>query len=347
MQVTAQDIANIVDGQVEGDPTTIITGPGKIEEAQKGHITFLSNPKYEPFVYNTGASAILVDKNFEPSDTISTTLIKVDNVYASLAVLLDKFSRNTYGFTGISDQAYVDPQAKIGEGVHIGPGAVVCAGAEIGDRAVIFPQVFVGADAKVGADTVLYAGVKVMYNCEIGANCILQANVVVGSDGFGFSPDTNREYQKVPQIGNVVIEDRVEIGANSAIDRATMGSTYIRKGVKLDNLIQIAHNVEIGEHTAIAAQTGISGSTKIGKHAIIGGQVGMVGHINVADGVMIQAQSGISNHIKEENSKWYGTPAIEFRSYLKSYAYFRSLPDIVSRMRSLEKELDALKKKSL
>lgn len=343
MQITAQDIAHILGGTIEGDGGVVLTGPGKIEEAKTGHISFLSNPKYESYIYTTGASAVLVSNDFVPSETVNTTLIRVSNVYESLGVLLDKFSRKSHGFHGLSDQAIIDPSAIIGNNVSIAAGAVVAANAVIGDNAVLFPQVYVGQGAKVGAHTTLYAGVKIMYDCVVGEYCILQGNVVVGSDGFGFSPNDKGEYKKVPQIGNVVIEDHVEIGANSAIDRATMGSTIIREGVKLDNLIQIAHNVEIGKNTAIAAQTGISGSTKVGERAVIGGQVGIVGHIQIADGTMIQAQSGVAASIKEPNSKIYGTPAIDYRNYLKSYAYFRNLPDIVQRMRALEKEIDALK----
>lgn len=343
MQITAQEIATILDGSVEGDPSTIITGPGKIEEAIQGHITFLSNPKYEQYVYDTGASAILVSRDFAPSQPLKTTLIRVDDVYACLAILLDKFSRNSFGFEGISDDAVIDPTARIGSDVTIAPGAVIGANTIVGDRAVIFPQVYLGAGVTIGKNSILYAGVKIMHDCVIGNDCILQCNVVVGSDGFGFSPDDNRNYKKVPQIGNVIIEDHVEVGANTVIDRATMGSTVIREGVKLDNLIQIAHNVEIGKHTAIAAQTGISGSTKVGEHALIGGQVGMVGHITVADGALIQAQSGIASSIKEPNSKVYGSPAIDYGNYLRSYAYFKSLPDIVQKIRSLEKEIDRIK----
>lgn len=343
MQIQAKDIAAILQGTVEGDENVIITGPGKIEEATTGQISFLSNPKYEAHIYNTKASAVLVSQDFEPTADIEATLIRVENVYVALSTLLERFGNRDHGMDGVSDMASVHPSAIVGKDSHIGAGAVVAANAVIGEGVVIYPQVYVGAGARIGDGTILYAGVKVMYDCVVGEECIIQPNAVIGSDGFGFSSEGANGYKKVPQIGNVIIEDHVEIGANSAIDRATMGSTIIREGVKLDNLIQVAHNVEIGKHTAIAAQSGISGSTKIGERALIGGQVGIVGHIQIADGTMIQAQSGIAASINEPNSKVYGTPAIDYRNYLKSYAYFRNLPDIVQRIRSLEKELDTLK----
>ena len=344
MQVTAQDVANILGGEVVGDPTTIITGPGKIEEAIAGNISFLSNPKYTHHVYTTGASAVLVSDDFEPDQEVTATLIKVKDVYTSLGILLQKFGQVDHGFVGVSDQAIVDPSARVGENVCIAAGVVIAADAVIGNGAVIYPQVYIGKGTTIGADTILYAGVKVMFGCKIGSNCNIWPNTVIGSDGFGFSPDADRKYTKIPQIGNVIIENDVEIGSNCAIDRATMGSTIIREGVKLDNLIQVAHNVEIGAHTVMAGQAGIAGSSKLGKHVSVGGQVAIAGHLTIADGAMIQGQSGIGGNITEENSKWYGTPAIEYRNYLRSYACFRNLPDMAQKVRSLEKEIEALKK---
>ncbi len=344
MQVTAQDVANILGGEVVGNPSTVITGPGKIEEAITGHISFLSNPKYTHHIYTTNASAVLVGKDFAPEQEVTATLIKVDDVYTSLGILLQQFGQVDHGFTGISDQAIVDPSARLGTNVSVAAGVVIAADAVIGNDTVIYPQVYIGKGVKIGASNILHAGVKIMHDCQLGANCVIWPNTVIGSDGFGFSPDENRKYTKIPQIGNVIIEDDVEIGANCAIDRATMGSTIIREGVKLDNLIQIAHNVEVGAHTVIAGQSGIAGSSKVGKHAVVGGQVAIAGHLNIADGVMIQGQSGIGGNITEANSKWYGTPAIEYRNYLRSYAHFRNLPDVVQKMRSLEKELEAIKK---
>lgn len=343
MQVTAQDIANILGGEIDGDHSVIITGPGKIDEAVNGNITFLSNPKYTHHIYNTEASAVLVGKDFVPEQVVKCTLIKVDDVYTSLGVLLQQFGQVDHGFTGVSDQAIVDPMARLGENVSVAPSSVIAADAVIGNRVVVYPQVYIGKGAVIGEGTILHAGVKVMHDCIIGKNCEIWPNTVIGSDGFGYSPDANRVYSKIPQIGNVIIEDNVDIGSNCAVDRATMGSTIIREGVKLDNLIQIAHNVEVGAHTVMAGQSGIAGSTKLGKRAVIGGQVAIAGHLTLADGIMVQGKSGIGGNIKEENSKWYGIPAIDYRNYLRSYANFRNFPEIVQKMRKLEKELVALK----
>ena len=344
MQVTAQDVANILGGKVVGDPATIITGPGKIEEAIAGNISFLSNPKYTNHVYTTDASAVLVSEDFEPEKEVTTTLIKVKDVYTSLGVLLQQFGQVEHGISGVSDQAIVDPSARLGDNVSIAPGVVIAADVIIGNGAVLYPQVYIGKGTEIGVDTILYAGVKVMHGCFIGSNCIIWSNTVIGSDGFGFSPDEERKYNKIPQIGNVIIKNDVEIGANCAIDRATMGSTIIHEGVKLDNLIQVAHNVEIGGHTVIAGQAGIAGSSKVGKHVVVGGQVAISGHLTIADGAMIQGKSGVGGNIKEENSRWFGTPAIDYRNYLRSYAHFRNLPDMAQKMKSLEKEIAALKK---
>lgn len=344
MQVTAQDVANILGGEVVGDPATIITGPGKIEEAIEGNISFLSNPKYTHHVYTTGASAVLVSHDFVPDQKVEATLIKVKDVYTSLGILLQQFGKVDHGFSGISDQAIVNPSAIIGEGVSIAAGVVIAADVIVEKDTVIYPQVYIGKGVKVGTKTILHAGVKVMHDCTIGSNCIIWPNTVIGSDGFGFSPDADKKYNKIPQIGNVIIENDVEIGANCAIDRATMGSTIINEGVKLDNLIQVAHNVEIGAHTVMAGQSGIAGSAKVGSHVVVGGQVAIAGHLTIANGAMIQGQSGIGGNITEENSKWYGTPAIEYRNYLRSYAHFRNLPDLAQKMRSLEKQIETLKK---
>jgi len=344
MQVTAQDIANILGGEVVGDPTVIITGPGKIDEAVSGNISFLSNPKYTHHIYSTEASAVLVAKNFVAEEDVKATMIKVDDVYTSLGILLQQFGQVDHGFVGVSDQAIVDPSARLGDNVSIAPGAVIAADVILGDNVVIYPQVYIGKGCSLGANTILHAGVKVMHGCILGSNCEIWCNTVIGSDGFGYSPDADRKYSKIPQIGNVIIEDNVDIGANCAVDRATMGSTIIREGVKLDNLVQVAHNVEIGAHTVMAGQAGIAGSTKIGKHAAIGGQSAIAGHLTIADGAMLQGASAIGGNITEENSKLYGTPAIDYRGYLRSYAYFRKLPDMAQQVRNLEKQLEELKK---
>jgi len=317
MQITAKDIALIVNGEIVGDPSVKISSPGKIDEAVTGNISFLSNPKYTHFVYTTEASAVLVSKDFVPESEVKATLIKVDDVYTSLGVLLQQFGQVDHGFRGVSDQAIVDPSARLGNNVNVAPGAVVDADVVLGDGVVVYPQVYIGKGSQIGQNTILHAGVKVMHGCTLGANCEIWPNTVIGSDGFGYSPDADRKYSKIPQIGNVIIEDNVDIGANCAIDRATMGSTIIREGVKLDNLIQVAHNVEIGAHTVMAGQAGIAGSAKVGKHVSVGGQTAIAGHLTVADGVMIQGASAIGGNITEENSKWYGTPAIDYRNYCK------------------------------
>ncbi|MEO0775684.1 MAG: UDP-3-O-(3-hydroxymyristoyl)glucosamine N-acyltransferase, partial [Bacteroidota bacterium] len=319
--------------------------PSKIEEGGAGTITFLANPKYEAHAYTTDATILLVSKDFEPSGPVQPTLIRVADVYASIAFLLNKFGEQQKPrLTGISPQSSIHPEARIGADVAIGPFVVVEAGAVIGDHCQLHAQVYVGAQAKVGAHSVLYPGVKIHHDCEVGQHCTLLANAVIGSDGFGFAPQQDGSYQKIAQLGAVILEDAVEIGANTVIDRATMGATRIRQGVKLDNLIQIAHNVEIGENTVIAAQAGIAGSTKLGKNCRIGGQAGFVGHIEVADGTMIQAQSGVAGAIKQPDQAFYGSPAIAYGQYLKSYAVFKRLPDLYQKIRQLEKKLRDLAK---
>ncbi len=342
MQVTAKQISHILHGEVIGDPLALIERPGKIEEARPGEITFLANPKYESFAYTTNASVILVSRDFTPKQPISATMIRVDDVYEAIACLLDEFGGEIDRAEGVSTTAFIHEDATIGENVSIGNFAVIEEGAEIGENTVIFPQVFVGKNVRIGANCILYPGVKVYHDCLVGDTCILHSNVVVGSDGFGFVPQSDGTYRKVSQTGNVIIEDNVEIGSNTTIDRATMGSTIIRKGAKLDNLIMVAHNVEIGEDTVIAAQAGIAGSTKIGKKCMIGGQAGFVGHIKVADGTKVQAQSGINKNIKEEDSAWYGSPALPYNDYLRSYSAFRKLPKLMKQMAAMEKRIKEL-----
>jgi UDP-3-O-[3-hydroxymyristoyl] glucosamine N-acyltransferase len=343
MQITVQHIAALVQGEIIGNPETIILGPGKIEDGKPGMITFLANDKYESFIYDSKAAAVLVSRSFRPSRDVKPVLIKVDNVYASLAALLSHFDVALSSDAGISHTAVIDRQAEIGQNVSIGHHSIVRKNARIGDNTIVHGQVFIGDDVRIGKNVKIYPGVKIYHGCIIGDNCTIHANSVVGSDGFGFAHDNDGKYSKIPQIGNVVIENDVEIGANTVIDRATMGSTIIRSGVKLDNLIQVAHNVEIGKDTVIAALAGISGSVKIGERCMIGGQVGFAGHIHIADGTMIAAQTGILSSITEKDSKIAGTPAIDYGNYLKSYAYFRKLPDLAHQIRMLEKELDKLK----
>ncbi|HRD80939.1 MAG: UDP-3-O-(3-hydroxymyristoyl)glucosamine N-acyltransferase [Saprospiraceae bacterium] len=342
MQLSAKELAALLEGSIEGNPDVLVNRPGKIEEGQAGEITFLGNDKYEPFIYTTQASVVLVNKDFSPRQAIQATLIRVENVYAALAFLLDKFGAQTAARTageGISPQASIHPEAQIGQGVSIGPFAVVEAGASIGDGAKIGAQVFVGQGAAVGEESVLYPGVRILHDCRVGARCILHANAVVGSDGFGFAPQPDGTYKKIAQIGNVVIEDDVEIGAGTTIDRASLGSTILRKGVKLDNLIQVAHNVEIGENTVIAAQVGIAGSTKIGRNCRIAGQVGFIGHVTIADNTSIQAQSGVAQNVTESGTVICGYPAFAYRDYIRSHAVFKRLPELDKKIKQIEDKL--------
>ncbi len=343
MQVSALQIANLINGKVIGDPDVVVDGPCKIEEGQIGKISFLSNPKYASYIYETKASIVLVGNDFVPENQVSTTLIAVENVYVALASLMANFSEGISLPAQISSNAAIDSNVEIGEHSYIDDHVIIRKGVRIGKNCRIYGQVFVGDNAQIGDNVIIYPGVKIYHQCIVGSRVTIHANAIIGSDGFGFAPDSNGEYQKIAQVGNVIIHDDVEIGANTVIDRATMGSTVIGKGAKLDNLIQIAHNVSIGENTVIAAQTGIAGSTKIGDNCMIGGQVGIVGHITIANGTMIQAQSGIASSIKEENTKCYGTPAIDYQNYLRSYAQFRKLPDLVKQLNDLKKEVEILK----
>lgn len=337
MQVTAQQLAQLLNGIVEGNPDTTVNRPAKIEEGTSGTISFLANPKYEHYAYTTASSVLLVGNDFVPSQPIAATLIRVEEVYSAVAILLEKFGQKTDNQGVISQKASVHTTVKTGENVAIGDMSVIEEDVFIGENTVVYPQVFIGKNVSIGKNTVLYPGVRIYQDCVIGDNCILHANAVIGSDGFGFAPQSDGTFKKVAQIGNVMIEDNVEIGANTTIDRGTMGSTMIRKGAKIDNLIQIAHNVDIGENTVIAAQTGIAGSTKIGANCMIGGQVGIVGHLQIADKTRIQAQSGVAASIKEPNTAWYGSPAIPYSNYLRSFAVFKQLPDVLKRLANLEK----------
>ena len=340
MQLTAYQIANLINGVVEGDPHITVSRPSKIEEGGAGSITFLGNMKYEPYAYSTTASVLLVSKDFTPKQAISATLIRVDNVYAAINTLLNHFGGQQKASGIISEKADIASTAQIAEGVSIGSLAVVGAGSAIGAGAIIHPQVFIGEEVAIGEGTIIYPGARILDKCKIGPNCIIHSNVVIGGDGFGFTPQEDGTYKKVAHVGNVIIEADVEIGSNTTIDRGTMGSTFIRKGVKLDNLIQIGHNVDIGENTVIAAQTGIAGSTKIGRNCRIGGQVGFVGHVSIADGTQIQAQSGIAGPIKEPNTALFGSPAIPYKDYIRSYAIFRKLPELYKKIHWIDKQLN-------
>jgi UDP-3-O-[3-hydroxymyristoyl] glucosamine N-acyltransferase len=341
MQLTAGEICNIVNGELVGDPSVIIHGPSKIEEAKSGTISFLANQKYEKYIYESDVSALLVPREFEPKQKVNATLIKVKDVYAAVGTLLAQFE-NSEILNGISELSFISDQAQVDKSVSLDAFCFVSQGAVIGENTQLYPQVFIGQNVKIGKNCLLYPGVKIHKDCIIGDNCILHANVVIGSDGFGYSRDSDGAYKKITHVGNVILKDKVEIGANTTIDRAVMGSTVIHEGVKLDNLIHIAHNVEIGEHAAMAAQSGIAGSGKIGAFCQIGGQVGIVGHIEIPEGTMIQAQSGVMNAGKKPGGKLFGSPAIEYNNYLKSYAIFKQLPELLKEIRELKKKLKDL-----
>jgi len=336
MQITAAKLAEMINATVEGDPQVIISAPAKIEEAGPGTITFLGNLAYEHHLYDTTATAVLVSKDFQPKSPVTPTLLRVDDVYSTVSQLLSVYQQSESEQTNraISASAAVDATAKLADEVRIGKFSIISERAEIGKGSVILDQVYVGPNVKIGANCLIYPGVRILRDCIIGDDCVVHSNVVIGGDGFGFAPDPETgRYSKVPQIGNVVIHNRVEIGASSTIDRATMGSTIIRDGVKLDNLIQIAHNVEIGENTVIAAQAGIAGSVKIGANCRIGGQAGISGHCTIADGVQIQGQSGISNNIREEGASLGGSPHMKFSEFMRSSAVLRRLPQIINDLR--------------
>lgn len=337
MQFTAAQIAHLINGKVEGNPDVSIGSFGKIEEASMGQLAFLANPKYEDFLYKTGASVIIVNNSQEIKGKVEATLIRVPNAYSAFATLLSSYQEMvTQQLSGIQEPSYISKTAVLGENVFVGAFAYIGDHVVIGKNVKVFPNVFIGNNVRIGDHSFLHPGVRVYYDCVLGNNVIVHAGTVIGSDGFGFAPQPDGSFKKVPQIGNVVIEDNVEIGANAAIDRATMGSTLIKSGAKLDNLIQVAHNVEVGNNTVIAAQAGVSGSTKIGNNVMIGGQAGIVGHIQIADGTKINAQSGVSKSIKSPNSAVTGSPAFDYTSALRSQAVTRNLPDLEKRIIELE-----------
>ncbi len=343
MEFSAAQIAVLINGKVEGDPEAKVSSFSKIEEAKAGHLAFLANPKYEDFLYTTGASVIIISNTYELREPISATLIRVKDAYSAFAILLNKYQQMaTQQLSGIQEPSYIAKTATLGEQVYIGAFAYVGENVKIGNNVKVFPGTFIGDNVTVGDNTILHPGVKVYHDCIVGKNVTIHAGSVIGGDGFGFAPQPDGTYKKVPQIGNVVIEDEVEIGSNATIDRATMGSTLIKSGAKLDNLIQIAHNVEVGNHTVIAAQAGVSGSTKIGKYAQIGGQAGIVGHITIADGAKINAQSGVSKSIKDPNTSVTGSPAADYTSALRSQAVTRNLPELEKRVWELEKLIQQL-----
>ncbi len=342
MKFTANQIAEILEGEIDGNENAEVYKLSKIEEGENGSLTFLSNPKYTPYIYSTKASIAIVNKNFIPESKIETTLIKVDDAYKAFSKLLAFYDEVKSNKSGIETPSHISETAKLGENIYLGAFAYIGNNVIIGDNVKIYPNVYIGDNVKVGANTTIFSGAKIYSETEIGENCAIHSGAIIGADGFGFAPNKEGDFSKIPQIGNVIIENNVDVGAATTIDRATLGSTIIRKGVKLDNQIQVAHNVEIGKNTVIAAQTGIAGSTKIGKNCMIGGQVGIVGHITIGSNVRIQAQSGISRNIKD-NDIIQGTPAIGYSDYNKSYVYFKKLPELAATINSLQKEIKALK----
>jgi UDP-3-O-[3-hydroxymyristoyl] glucosamine N-acyltransferase len=337
MQFTAAQIALIINARIEGDPDAVVGSFGKIEEAKHGQLAFLANPKYEDYLYTTSASVIILNESQELKEPVSSTLLRVQDPYTAFATLLSTYQEMiSQQMTGIQEPSYICKSAKLGEHVFVGAFAYIGENVHVGNNVKVYPNVYIGNNVRVGNNSILHPGVRIYHDCIVGNNVSIHAGTVIGSDGFGFAPQADGSFKKVPQIGNVVIEDNVEIGANSTIDRATMGSTLIKSGAKLDNLIQVAHNVEVGHNTVIAAQAGVSGSTKIGNNVMIGGQAGIVGHIQIADNAKINAQSGVSKSIKVPHTAVTGSPAFDYTSALRSQAVTRNLPELEKRIIELE-----------
>jgi UDP-3-O-[3-hydroxymyristoyl] glucosamine N-acyltransferase len=342
MQISASEIAQLIHGQLEGDGNTMVQAAGKIESAQIGDVTFLANPKYENHLYETNASVVIVSKDLVISKPVKACVIRHTMPYYGFCMVLDRYFNPHQNREGIHPTAVVAESASIGKGVYIGPYVVIEDHAQVGDNAQLYAHVFVGRNAQVGQNTIMYSGVKLYSECVVGNHCIFHSGTAIGSDGFGFAPTPDGSYAKIPQIGNVIVEDHVETGANCCLDRATMGSTILRKGVKLDNMVQIAHNAEIGEHTVIAGLSGVAGSTKVGKHCVIGAQVGIVGHITIADGTQIGGQSGIPKSIKEPNQQFMGSPAQPIKEAFKTQVVLRNLPSLEKRIQALEQRIKDL-----
>lgn len=342
MEFTAKQIAELINGRIEGDENAVVSTFSKIEEGKPGAISFLSNPKYTHFLYETQSSVVLINEDVKLERPVNATLIRVDNAYECVAKLLQLYESMKPQKTGIDPLAFISPKAKIGKDCYIGPFAYIGDDVEIGDHSQIYPHATIFDKAIVGNHCIIYPNVSIYHDCHIGNNVIIHSGSVIGADGFGFAPNADG-YDKMPQIGIVTIEDNVEIGANTCIDRSTMGSTYIRKGAKLDNLIQVAHNAEVGENTVMAAQVGVAGSTKIGKWCMFGGQVGMAGHISIADHTTVGAQAGITNTVRESGQTIIGSPAWDARGFMKSAAIFRRLSDMYQNIQKLQKEIEELK----
>lgn len=342
MEFSANQIAELLNGEIVGNSETIVNKLAKIEEGENQSLSFLANLAYEEHLYTTNASIVIVNKDFTPAKPIkeTCTLIKVDNAYECFAQLLDTYNQFKHNKSGIEDLAFIAENATVGENVYVAGFAYIGEDAKIGNNVKIYPHAYIGDNVTVGDNTTIFSGVKIYHDCEIGSNCTFHAGTVIGSDGFGFAPNSENEYNKVAQIGNVIVEDHVEMGANCAIDRATMGSTVIKKGVKLDNLVHVAHNVVIGNNSVVAGQTGIAGSTKIGESCMFGGQVGVTGHITLGNNVKVAAQSGVSKSVKE-NTNLQGSPAMDLKEFYKAYAGFKNLPDILKRLNELERKVQS------
>ena len=343
MKFTALQIASLLGGTVEGNPDAEVWNVAKIEEGAPGMLSFLANPKYTPYIYETCSSVVIVNKDFVAEKPIKATLIRVDDAYASFAKLLAFYDQMTQDKKGVSSLAFVSQTAKCGENLYLGEFAFIGENVTLGNNVKVYPQVYVGDGCVIGDNTTLYPGVRLYRNTKVGQRCIIHAGAVIGADGFGFVPQEDGHYDKIPQVGNVMIDDDVEIGANTTIDRSTMGSTRVHKGVKLDNLIHLAHNVEVGENSALAAQVGVSGSTHLGKNCVVGGQSGFVGHLHIADGSKFGGQCGVMGSIKEPNQEFMGTPIQPLRQYLKTNARFRHIDEMARKIEDLEKEVERLK----
>jgi UDP-3-O-[3-hydroxymyristoyl] glucosamine N-acyltransferase len=344
MQFTAQEISVLLNGTVEGDAFVKVDKLAKIEDGNAGSLTFLANPKYEQFLYTTNASVVIINQDQQLSGPVKATLIRVENAYSAFTVLLEQYNTLKLNKKGLEEPCFIHPTAQIGAEPYIGAFAYIGINVKVGDNCKIYPNVNIGDNVTIGNNVTLFSGATIYFDCVLGNNVIIHSGAVIGSDGFGFAPNPDGTYTKIAQIGNVVIGDDVEIGANTAIDRATMGSTVIGKGVKIDNLVQIAHNVEVGAHTVIAGQAGISGSTKIGKKAVVGGQVGISGHLNIANGTQLSAQSGVNSAITEEGQVWGGTPYMPYKDYLRAHSKLRRLPDLDRKVFELVKLIEELRK---
>ena len=336
MEFTAKQVAELINGVVEGNPQAVIYDVSKIEEGRPETLTFLSNPKYTHHIYTTNASVVIVNNDFVSEQPVKATLIRVEDAYVALATLLKLYQESLPKKSGIEQPSFIDATVVMGDFVYVGAFAYIGKNVKIGNNVKIYPQSYIGDNVEIKDNVIVHPGVRIYQGCRIGVNCIIHSGAVIGSDGFGFAPNADGKFDKIPQIGIVILEDDVEIGANATIDRATMGATIIRKGVKLDNLVQIGHNVEVGENSVMAALTGIAGSTKIGKNVMFGGQVGVAGHLIVADGVRAAAQTGIASSVTKEGTTVMGSPAINVIQYNKAYAVFRNLPEIRNKVNDLE-----------